>query len=129
MGRETALELARRGADVVVNYANSSKAADELVAEIKALGRDSITVQANVSDVSQIINMENMALNVSVVQEDAISERDIARWQRIFGYSKPGAVRRIEEYRSDYSKTRITGSSGLSGALWRFRRSQTARRE
>ncbi|KAK4936111.1 Elsinochrome reductase 1 [Elasticomyces elasticus] len=57
MGRETALELARRGADVVVNYANSSKAADELVAEIKALGRDSIAVKANVSDVSQIIDM------------------------------------------------------------------------
>ncbi|KIV83046.1 trihydroxynaphthalene reductase [Exophiala sideris] len=57
MGRETALELARRGADVVVNYANSSKAADELVAEIKALGRDSIAVKANVSDVSQIIEM------------------------------------------------------------------------
>jgi len=57
MGRETALELARRGADVCVNYANSSKAADELVAEIKALGRDCIAVQANVSDVSQIIDM------------------------------------------------------------------------
>ncbi|KIW14482.1 trihydroxynaphthalene reductase [Exophiala spinifera] len=57
MGRETALELARRGADVVVNYANSSKAADELVAEIKALGRDSIAVKANVSDVSQIVDM------------------------------------------------------------------------
>lgn len=57
MGRETALELARRGADVVVNYANSSKAADELVAEIKALGRDSIAVKANVSQVSEIVEM------------------------------------------------------------------------
>ncbi|KIW41481.1 trihydroxynaphthalene reductase [Exophiala oligosperma] len=57
MGRETALELARRGADVVVNYANSSEAADKLVAEIKAMGRDSIAVKANVSDVSQIVNM------------------------------------------------------------------------
>lgn len=57
MGRETALELARRGADVVVNYANSSKAADELVTEIKALGRDSIAVKANVSNVSEIIEL------------------------------------------------------------------------
>lgn len=57
MGRETALELARRGADVCVNYANSSKAADELVAEIKALGRDAIAVQANMADVSQIVSM------------------------------------------------------------------------
>jgi tetrahydroxynaphthalene reductase len=57
MGRETALELARRGADIVVNYANSSQAADELVAEIKSMSRDAIAVKANVSDVSQIIEM------------------------------------------------------------------------
>ncbi|KIW28452.1 uncharacterized protein PV07_08118 [Cladophialophora immunda] len=55
-----------------------------------------------------LAELESMALNVSVVQEDTISERDIARWQRIFGYAKPEAVRRIEEYRSNYSKTRIT---------------------
>lgn len=57
MGRETALELARRGADVVVNYANSSKAADELVAEIKKLGRDSIAIKANVANVAETIEM------------------------------------------------------------------------
>jgi tetrahydroxynaphthalene reductase len=57
MGRETALELARRGADVCVNYANSSAAADELVKEIKGLGRDAIAVQANVANVSETIDM------------------------------------------------------------------------
>jgi tetrahydroxynaphthalene reductase len=57
MGRETALELARRGADVVVNYANSSDAADVLVKEIKALGRDAISVKANVGNVAETIEM------------------------------------------------------------------------
>ena len=57
MGRETALELARRGADVCVNYAQSSSAADELVKEIKALGRDAIAIRANVADVAQTISM------------------------------------------------------------------------
>lgn len=57
MGRETALELARRGADVVVNYANSSEAADALVKEIKALGRDAIAVRANVANVKETISM------------------------------------------------------------------------
>lgn len=57
MGRETALELARRGADVVVNYANSSEGADVLVKEIKALGRDAIAVKANVGIVSETIEM------------------------------------------------------------------------
>jgi len=61
MGRETALELARRGADVVVNYANSSDAAEILVKEIKALGRDAIAVKANVGNVSETIAMFKQA--------------------------------------------------------------------
>jgi tetrahydroxynaphthalene reductase len=59
MGRETALELARRGAKVVVNYANSSEAALKVVEEIKAMGKgqDAIAVKANVSQVPEIIAM------------------------------------------------------------------------
>lgn len=61
MGRETALELARRGADIVVNYANSTAAADVLIKEIKSLGRDAIAVKANVAEVSEIIDMFKQA--------------------------------------------------------------------
>ncbi len=61
MGKETAMELARRGANIVVNYANSSSAADELVKEIKALGRDAIAIQANVANVSETISMFEQA--------------------------------------------------------------------
>ena len=61
MGKETALELARRGANVVVNYANSSTAAEGLVKEIKALGCDAIAIQANVANVSETISMFEQA--------------------------------------------------------------------
>lgn len=57
IGREMALELARRGAKVVVNYANSSEAADEVVAEIKKNGSDAIAINANVSVVKDITSM------------------------------------------------------------------------
>jgi tetrahydroxynaphthalene reductase len=52
-----ALELARRGANVVVNYANSAEAAEKVVADIKAMGRDAIAVKANVANVSETIEM------------------------------------------------------------------------
>ena len=39
IGRAVALDLARAGADLVVNYAHSQKAAEEAAAEIQALGR------------------------------------------------------------------------------------------
>jgi tetrahydroxynaphthalene reductase len=62
MGRETALELARRGAKVVINYANSAEAAEKAVAEIKAMQKtvpstDAIAIAGNVSDVKQIISL------------------------------------------------------------------------
>ncbi|MBJ94364.1 MAG: beta-ketoacyl-ACP reductase [Rickettsiales bacterium] len=50
IGRGIALELARRGADVVINYNSNSAAADEVVAEIKAMGREAAAIQADVSD-------------------------------------------------------------------------------
>lgn len=57
IGREMALELGRRGAKVVVNYANSDEAANEAVAEIKACGSDAIAIKANVSNVKDIISL------------------------------------------------------------------------
>ncbi|CAH0056348.1 unnamed protein product [Clonostachys solani] len=54
IGKGIALELASRGANVVVNYANSTAAAESVVAEIKAMGPDAIAVKADVSDVEQI---------------------------------------------------------------------------
>jgi len=52
-----ALELGRRGAKVAVNYANSSEAANEVVAEIKKSGSDAIAIMANTSNVKDIISM------------------------------------------------------------------------
>jgi 3-oxoacyl-[acyl-carrier protein] reductase len=53
IGKEIALELARGGAACVINYASSSKGAEETVAEIKAMGRDAYAYQCDVSDYEQ----------------------------------------------------------------------------
>lgn len=50
IGREIALELARNGANVVVNFAGNVEKANEVVEEIKGLGRESIAIQANVAN-------------------------------------------------------------------------------
>ncbi|RDW59763.1 tetrahydroxynaphthalene reductase [Coleophoma cylindrospora] len=54
IGKEMAVELGRRGAKVVVNYAHASEAADSVVAEIKKNGSDAIAIQGNVSIVKDI---------------------------------------------------------------------------
>jgi tetrahydroxynaphthalene reductase len=52
-----ALELARRGANIVVNYANSSSAAEKVCEEIRAMGRQSIAIKANVANVSETVEL------------------------------------------------------------------------
>lgn len=49
MGRAIALRLAREGADVVVNYAQSKEGAEDVVRAITALGRRAMAIQADVS--------------------------------------------------------------------------------
>ncbi len=53
IGRAIALELARRGATVIVNYNSNADAANEVVASIQAQGGQAKAVQANVADFSQ----------------------------------------------------------------------------
>lgn len=56
IGRGCAIELGKRGASVVVNYANSKSSADEVVAEIEKSGSGAraIAIQADVSKVAEI---------------------------------------------------------------------------
>lgn len=49
VGRAVALTLAKAGADVVINYRSSSLEAEELVNEIKSLGRRAWAVRADLS--------------------------------------------------------------------------------
>lgn len=53
IGRAVALELAARGAAVVVNFNKSPEAADEVVKNIQAAGGKAAAFQADVSDIKQ----------------------------------------------------------------------------
>ncbi|KAM3087448.1 hypothetical protein ACMFMG_001535 [Clarireedia jacksonii] len=57
-----AMELGRRGAKVIVNYANSDVAAQEVVDGIKKAGSDAVALKGNVSIVSDIINLFDQAV-------------------------------------------------------------------
>jgi NAD(P)-dependent dehydrogenase (short-subunit alcohol dehydrogenase family) len=54
IGRSVALRLASEGADVVVNYRNSKGEADEVVAQIVAMGRRALAVQADVAKRTEV---------------------------------------------------------------------------
>jgi len=49
IGKAIAMELALQGADVAINYNKSAEKAEEVASEIRAMGRNAITIKADVS--------------------------------------------------------------------------------
>ena len=50
IGRAIAIELARQGADVLINYNQNRDAAESVQQEVEALGRKAVIIQADISD-------------------------------------------------------------------------------
>lgn len=61
IGRGIALGLGREGADVVVNYVRSKEAADRTAGEIRALGRRSVGIQADLSRHEEVLRLAEEA--------------------------------------------------------------------
>jgi NAD(P)-dependent dehydrogenase (short-subunit alcohol dehydrogenase family) len=57
IGRSVALRLASEGADVAVNYRGSKSEADEAVAQIAAMGRRAVAIQADVAKRAEVVAM------------------------------------------------------------------------
>ena len=63
IGKSIALELASKGANVVVNYTKSVESAEAVVKEIQAMGVLGMAIKANVSNSAEVENLVNEVLN------------------------------------------------------------------
>ena len=85
IGKAIAVEFARQGADVIVNYSKDEKGALEVVKEIKSLGRKSIAVKADVSDFDdvkkmfEVVKKEFGALDVLVNNAGITKDRSLRK--------------------------------------------------
>ena len=104
IGAATALQAARQGWAVAVNYRGNSLAADEVVRDIRAAGGSAITVQADVADEAQVLRMfekvdaklgrlNGLVNNAGVVDVSArVDEMSLARWRRMFDINVIGSL-------------------------------------
>lgn len=63
IGQATAIEFAREGADVVVNYLHDAEGAEKTRAAVTAAGRRALVVQADVSEEDQVATMFDQAVD------------------------------------------------------------------
>jgi 3-oxoacyl-[acyl-carrier protein] reductase len=71
IGRAICIRLAREGAAVAVNYREKSAEADDVRSQIRAMGGQAMTVQADVSDPDQVDRMYG-AIRQSLGQPDIL---------------------------------------------------------
>lgn len=63
VGKATALDLARRGCAVLINYSRSQTEAEETAGEIEALGVKAVAIKADVADDTACRNMVKTAID------------------------------------------------------------------
>ena len=101
IGKAIAVGLARAGADVVVNYVVDPASADEVVAEIEALGRRAIAIKADVSREDEVTAMFDQAVKafgtLHIVVSNAGLQRDapyeqmtLDQWNTVIGVNLTG---------------------------------------
>lgn len=79
IGRAIALELARQGADVAVNYVRNAEAATQVVAEIVDLGRRAVALPADVGYFDQAATLVGTTVNVLGRLDILVNNAGIAR--------------------------------------------------
>lgn len=135
IGRAIALELARDGARLVVNYNASPQAAEEVVAAIRAAGGEASAFQADVGDTAQAQSLIKHALdsfgdlhilvnNAGITRDTLIMTMKEADWDDVlrtnlkstFNCSK-AAVRHMlrKRYGRIINITSISGQMGNAG--------------
>ena len=95
IGKETVLEFARRGIDVVVNYCQHKEEALELVSYVeKNFDVSCMAIKCDVSKEDEVINMVNTIIdeygtidilvnNASVCRDSLLMDKDVVSFKRI----------------------------------------------
>ncbi len=105
VGKAIVLELARAGADVVINYHSSDTEAKQTVAEVEALGVAGMAVQCDVADLDSVQRMMaairerfgrvdilvNSASLFGKISFPTADEQDLETWHRVTRISIDGA--------------------------------------
>lgn len=132
IGRAIALELARRGATVVVNYHTNEAAAQEVVAEIERAGGRTLAIRADVSQPEEARRLVDAATetfgqvdilvnNAGVIRDTLLMRMSEEDWDLVLDTNLKGAFNCIKAAARTMVRCRfgriinITSVVGLAG--------------
>ncbi|HAX89614.1 MAG TPA: beta-ketoacyl-ACP reductase [Cyanobacteria bacterium UBA11370] len=131
IGRSIALALATEGAKVVVNYASSSSAAEEVVAVITEAGGEAIALQADVSKLDQVEALVNQTLekfsridvlvnNAGITRDTLLLRMKPEDWQAVIDLNLTGVflcTRAVSKVMLKQKSGRMINIASVSGQM------------
>ena len=131
IGRAIALELAKLGANVVVNYASSSNAAEEVVDIITKVGGKAIALQADVSQADQVEALVNTVIekfkhvdilvnNAGITRDTLLLRMKPEDWQAVIDLNLTGVflcTRAVSKMMLKQRSGRIINITSVAGQM------------
>ena len=101
LGKTTALEQARRGADVVVNYAHSRELAEDVAAQIRSGGREALCIRADASmypEVEDLVrqahakwgHIDILVNNAGILRDRTLRKMSVEEWSEVIAVNLSG---------------------------------------
>ncbi len=101
IGRSIALSLGREGAEVIVNFSSSPEKAEAVVKEIKDAGGKAYSIQADVSQESDVEQMTKIVLdksnridilvnNAGITRDGLLMRMKVHDWQKVINLNLSG---------------------------------------
>ncbi|MTH52710.1 3-oxoacyl-[acyl-carrier-protein] reductase [Bacillus mangrovi] len=135
IGRAVAIDLAKNGANVAVNFAGNEDKANETAEEIRALGREAIVIKADVSDaeavkemIEQVISrfgsLDILVNNAGITKDNLLMRMKENEWDAVVDTNLKGvflctkaATRQMMKQRAGriINITSIVGQTGNAG--------------
>lgn len=131
IGKAIALALAAEGAKVVINYASSSQAADEVVASITDMGGEAIALKADVAqsdDVDALIStvmerwgrLDILVNNAGITRDTLLLRMKLEDWQSVIDLNLTGVflcTRAASKIMLKQRSGRIINIASVSGQM------------
>ncbi len=131
IGRAIALALAAEGAKVVVNYASSSGAAEDVVAAITEAGGEALALQADVSKLEQVEAVFNQTLekfgrvdvlvnNAGITRDTLLLRMKPEDWQAVIDLNLTGVflcTRAVSKVMLKQRSGRIINIASVAGQM------------
>lgn len=107
IGRAVAVELAKNGANVVINYATNEAAAKETLSAVEAAGGQGLLVKADVADLQSCERLIKAAIdnfgkidilvnNAGITRDNIVARMKVDEWQSVLDTNLTGAFNCIK---------------------------------